>query len=172
MMLIRQQQKMLYLMLIATCYVCYVNAEECDVNVGPAGVIHCVKIARYSDNQWATCRTDQYIKTKSKLRHQCSEQRRIYCNYQCMLDDYNQNNGNILPHCRCSPGVPQPTEKALLSAWCFSPDGKACNWYNVSVKLIQNVTTLRTTTPSRMQKSFVNYTIRSTRIFPSKGNNG
>ena len=110
------------------------TSEKADVGTcnkwsGPAGNTHCIKIARYSDYQWGTCRTDVYLKTKSNGDHHCIDRSATYCYYQCMLDVYDKNNGDILPYCKCSPGDPLPTETIPLPAWCHSPDGTNCSWY-------------------------------------------
>ena len=114
----------LIIVIIAACYICNTEAR-----CSPTGSVHCIKIARYSDYQWATCRTNVYIKTKSNGNHQCEDVFATYCYYQCMLDVYDKNNGDILPHCKCSPGDPLPTDKIPLPAWCHSPDGTSCTWY-------------------------------------------
>ena len=118
------------MVVIAACYIYHTEAvTTCNRWYGPAGYTHCVKFSRYSDYQWSICRTDAYLKTKSKNNHQCEDRSRIYCYYQCMLDVYDKNDGDILPHCKCSPGDPVPTESVPLPAWCHSPDGSSCNWY-------------------------------------------
>ncbi len=119
------------MVVIAACYIYNTEAVSttCNPWTGPAGNTHCVKIARYSDRQWATCRTDAYLKTKSKNNHHCNSRSAFYCYYQCMLDVYDKNYGDILPHCKCSPGDPVPTGSVPLPAWCYSPDGSSCNWY-------------------------------------------
>ena len=96
---------------------------------GPAGTTHCIKIDRYYGYQWATCRTDTYIQTKSNNNHQCRDRTRTYCYYQCMIDVYGKNSGSVLPHCKCSPDEPVPTASVPLPSWCYSPDGKTCSWY-------------------------------------------
>ena len=122
----------LFTVVIATCYI-YSNSatasETCNKWSGPAGNTHCIKISRYSDYQWGTCRTDVYVKTKSNGDHYCADRSATYCYYQCMLDVYDKNDGDILPYCKCSPGDPLPTETIPLPAWCHSPDGSSCSWY-------------------------------------------
>ena len=117
---------------IATCYI-YSNSAAasgtCNIWYGPAGNTHCVKFDVYSDYQWATCRTNIYIQTKSNSRHICTYRYATYCYYQCMIDVYDKNDGDILPYCKCSPGDPLPTETIPLPAWCHSPDGTSCSWY-------------------------------------------
>ena len=120
----------LYLVVIAACYICHTEAvTKCDRGYGPAGNVHCISSSRYYGHQWATCRTDTYIRTKSNAKHQCLDRSRIYCYYQCMLDVYNKETGAVLSHCTCSPSDPAPTESVPLPAWCYSPDGSSCNWY-------------------------------------------
>ena len=124
------QLSALFRLVIAIYYIANSGVlATCDPTSGPAGTTHCIKIDRYYGYQWATCRTDTYIQTKSNNKHQCIDRTRIYCYYQCMLDVYIKNFGNILPHCKCSPYDAVPTESVTLPAWCYSPDGKTCNWY-------------------------------------------
>ncbi|XP_028396527.1 uncharacterized protein LOC114520461 [Dendronephthya gigantea] len=118
-----------FLLLSPVCFINLIQAEECNRSNGPAGTAHCIKISRYNDYQWAICRTDRYIRTKSFKRHKCADRRRIYCYYQCMVDVYDRNNGTVFSHCKCSSSAPQPTEGIKLPSWCYSPDGTSCNWY-------------------------------------------
>ena len=101
----------------------------CDSSFGPAGDVRCDKYSDYYDYQWAICRTNTYIQTKSKNKHICVNSTRIYCYYHCMLDEYHQNDGFVFSDCRCSPDDPLPTESVPLQSWCYSPDGKNCSWY-------------------------------------------
>ena len=124
--------QILLTVVIATCYISSNGAAAsgtCNITYGPAGNTHCIKIDRYSDYQWATCRTNIYIQTKSNSRHICTYRYATYCYYQCMIDVYGKNDGDILPHCKCSPADPQPTDPIPLPAWCHSPDGTSCSWY-------------------------------------------
>ena len=117
---------------IATCYI-YSNSATasgtCNIWYGPAGNTHCVKFDVYSDYQWATCRSNIYIRTKSNFRHACIYSLATYCYYQCMLDVYGKEDGYVLPYCKCSPSKPQPTDPIPLPAWCHSPNGASCSWY-------------------------------------------
>ena len=114
----------LVIVVIAACYTCNTEAR-----CSPTGSVHCIKIARYYGYQWGICRTNVYLKTKSNRRHRCEDVSATYCYYQCMLDVYDKDYGNILPYCKCSPGDPLPTDKIPLPAWCHSPDGTSCTWY-------------------------------------------
>ena len=127
----RQQLNALYLVIIAACYTCHTEAVTgtCSPWFGPAGTVHCVKFGDYDDYQWATCRTDTYVKTTSKNRHKCADSTIIYCYYQCMIDEYDRENGVVFSQCKCSPTGPPPTVKVPLPAWCYSPDGRNCSWY-------------------------------------------
>ena len=128
----RQRLNALYLVIIVACYICHTEAVTgtCDRSSGPAGTVHCIQIPGvYYGYQWATCRTNTYIKTTSKGRHACIDSTRIYCYYQCMIDVYGRENGFVFPLCKCSPSDPPPTVKVPLPAWCYSPDGRSCNWY-------------------------------------------
>ena len=120
----------LYLVVIAACYICHTEAvTKCDRGYGPAGNVHCKKFLNYYGYQWATCRTDTYIRNKSNGKHQCNDRSRIYCYYQCMHDVHDKESGAVFPDCKCSPGDPAPTESVPLPAWCHSPDGSSCSWY-------------------------------------------
>ena len=125
------QLNALYLAVIAACYIYHTEAvTSCNPWYGPAGFTHCVKLSGYYGGyQWATCRTDTYIRTKSKGNHRCRDRSITYCYYQCMVDVYNTNSGFVRSHCQCSPYIPAPTESVPLPAWCYSPDGSSCNWY-------------------------------------------
>ena len=122
----------LFTVVIATCYI-YSHGTAasgtCNVWYGPAGYTHCVKFDDYSDYQWATCRTNIYIQTKSNSRHICAYRFATYCYYQCMIDIYDKEDGYVLPYCKCSPSKPQPTDPIPLPAWCHSPNGASCSWY-------------------------------------------
>ena len=118
------------MLVIAACYICNIEAADtCDRWSGPAGNTHCVKFDIYSDYQWATCRTNLYIQTKSKGRHICTTHNVKYCYYQCMIDVHDQDDGAVYSDCKCSAGDPVPAEGVPLPAWCYSPDGKTCSWY-------------------------------------------
>ena len=123
--------KILFIVVIAAWHICTTEAADktCNAWFGPAGYTHCVKIDDYSDYQWATCRSNTYIKTKSNYRHICIVHFVTYCYYQCMIDVYNKEDGDVLPYCKCSPDSPLPTESTSLPAWCHSPDGTSCTWY-------------------------------------------
>jgi hypothetical protein len=93
----------LYLLFIATCYISYTEAAQCHPFSGPSGATQCVRLKGYNDYQWATCRTDSYIKQKTNNRHYCSIKLHTYCLYQCMLDKYELDRGDVYSRCRCSP---------------------------------------------------------------------
>ena len=92
----------LYLLIIATCYISYTEAAECDAFFGPNGARQCVKFQGYNGYQWATCRSDVYIKLKTIRKHQCSNPFHTYCLYQCMLDKYEESSGDVYGSCQCS----------------------------------------------------------------------
>jgi hypothetical protein len=128
----RQQLNALYLVIIAACYILATEAVTgtCNRWFGPAGAVHCIQVPGiYYGYQWATCRTNTYVKTTSKGRHKCADSTTDYCYYQCMLDVYGRGNGVVFSQCKCSPTGPPPTVKVPLPAWCYSPDGRSCSWY-------------------------------------------
>jgi hypothetical protein len=92
----------LYLLIIAICYIRYTEAAECNAYTGPSGAKQCVKLQGYNGYQWATCRTDSYIKLKSSGRYYCRNQFATYCLYQCMLDKYEESSGDVYSSCQCS----------------------------------------------------------------------
>ena len=120
----------LFVLVIAAYYTCSTGVlANCNSWFGPAGYINCVKLDGYYGYQWATCRTDTYIQTKSNNRHQCSNRFTTYCYYQCMIDVHDQEDGFVFSDCKCSPDDPVPTASVPLPSWCYSPDGKNCSWY-------------------------------------------
>ncbi|XP_045174254.2 uncharacterized protein LOC123535605 [Mercenaria mercenaria] len=109
---------------------------DCDRNVGPAGSNECVLLEPYySKYQWATCLTDQYIRTYSKGAHQCRDTSRTYCWYQCMVEVHSLGEGPVYDGCACGADAPrnvttQPTVvTSAIPDWCFSPSGTECSWY-------------------------------------------
>ena len=93
----------LYLLIIASCYMInHTEAATCSPDTGPSGARQCVKFSRYTDYQWATCRTDSYLKSTSGGRHHCLNRSSTYCLYQCMLEKYGRNSGDVYASCRCN----------------------------------------------------------------------
>ena len=124
------QLSALFVLVIAAYYMSNSGIlATCDSSFGPAGGIRCLKYKRFYDRQWATCRTETYIQTKSN-RYVCSNNRsEIYCYYPCMIDVYDKHDGSVFSDCKCSYFDPVPTESVPLPSWCYSPDGKNCSWY-------------------------------------------
>ncbi|PFX18297.1 uncharacterized protein LOC111339722 [Stylophora pistillata] len=110
-------------------------AAQCDKWSGPAGTVECIQIQRYNNEyQWATCLTDVYIKLKSNHTHLCIDRTRVYCWYQCMLEENNKEDGPVTSDCSCSPSNPTSypntlTPTTLLPSQCYSPPGDSCGWY-------------------------------------------
>ncbi|XP_045174251.2 uncharacterized protein LOC123535602 [Mercenaria mercenaria] len=108
----------------------------CNRNVGPAGSNECI-LGRpyYSKYQWATCLTDQYIKTYIKGAHLCRDTSATYCWYQCMVEVHDIDEGPVYDDCACGADAPrnvttQPTVvTSAIPDWCFSPSGTECSWY-------------------------------------------
>lgn len=118
------------------CFLCLINnvVTVCDSRTGPPGGIDCLKIDRYNKNQWGTCLTDAYIRQKSGNQHQCVDQSRTYCYYQCMLELYDINSGTVNDICACNDSsIISTTQRGPTTSGlpidCFSPDGSSCNWY-------------------------------------------
>ncbi|XP_028396529.1 uncharacterized protein LOC114520462 [Dendronephthya gigantea] len=124
----------LFMLLVMMYNMHCVQAANCDRSYGPAGTVHCIQSSRYNDYQWATCRTDNYVRTKSNGRHACIDRTRTYCYYQCMIDVYDRSSGDVFLNCKCSPFDPKPTQRVKLPDWCYSPDGTNCNWYSNCLK--------------------------------------
>ena len=110
-------------------------ATQCNKWSGPAGTVECVLLPGYNNEyQWGTCLTDTYIKQKSKQKHQCADQTRIYCWYQCMIEVHNKEYGSVTDDCSCNPSNPTSypntlTPTTLLPPECYSPSGDSCDWY-------------------------------------------
>jgi hypothetical protein len=103
----------LYLLFITTCYISYTEAAECDASSGPNGARQCIKAFAYDDYQWATCRTNSYIKLMTNGRDYCNDQSRTYCLYQCMLDKFGKVSGDVYSSCWCSPNT--ASQRAMYS---------------------------------------------------------
>ena len=115
----------LCLSIIALCYIITTTeAAQCYAYLGPNGARQCVKISGYTDYQWATCRTDSYLKSTSGGTHHCSHPLHTYCWYQCMLENYGQSSGDVLSSCRCTPvstSFPRPPVSTSFPVSTSSP---------------------------------------------------
>ena len=114
----------LFLLIVAACYMWHTEAVVCNPYTGPNGARHCVKFSNYYDYQWATCRSDAYIRLTTNGRHRCAHTSYTYCYYQCMIKNYEADNGQVLSSCRCDPN--SASQKGihvivvvLLLALCF-----------------------------------------------------
>ena len=100
-------------------------------NVVGIGGTECVLLTPYySQYQWATCLTEDYIMRVSNQRHYCRDPSAVICWYQCMLEFYELDQGPVYSGCRCSPGettTEAPTDN--LPPHCYSPRGEDCSWY-------------------------------------------
>lgn len=96
------------------------------------GEVECVLLTPYySEDQWATCLTDSYVRRVSDQNHFCRGGAAT-CWYQCQVEVNDMDSGPVNDNCRCSdaetpttPAVETPT----LPPECFSPGGLDCNWY-------------------------------------------
>lgn len=113
------------------------KVESCNNATLPLGSSSCIRIPRYSGEQWSTCVTDLYIRQKSKGRHGCSKGQQI-CIYQCMLEVHDANSGAVSRPCTCSTGKIMTTDsgktlfitvKPAIPAWCSTPTGADCGWF-------------------------------------------
>jgi len=81
----------------------------------------------YSQYQWATCLTAEYIRRISSYR--CKDQRAVACWYQCQLELNGKGSGEVYDNCRCSSSSPIPIQATRLGPECYSPGGIDCSWY-------------------------------------------
>ena len=107
-------------------------SQRC-ASAGDLGGTHCVLLTPYySEYQWATCLTDDYIMQSASARgktHYCRSQSAVQCWYQCMIEFYDMNSGPVNANCRCSPGSTTSMPTMPLLPHCFSPRGDDCQWY-------------------------------------------
>lgn len=103
--------------------------QQCRSNSDVGGTECVLLTPYYSQYQWATCLTEDYIIRRSNQMHVCRGRVAI-CWYQCMLEFYNMEQGLVNNGCRCSPGnttTEAPTDN--LPPHCYSPRGEDCSWY-------------------------------------------
>ena len=93
---------------ITTLYM-YNVAAQCNSFLGPSGGKECLKLSGYNGYQWMTCRRDSFIRKISNNQHSCSSPLSIYCYYQCMLEVYGKESGDVTGSCKCSPGDTPPS---------------------------------------------------------------
>ena len=104
--------------------------QQCTTSNDIGGVSCELFTPYYSEHQWATCLTNEYIMRSSNQRHQCRQLGASQCWYQCMLEIYGLDEGEVNEDCRCSPGevmTEAPTDD--LPPHCYSPRGDDCSWY-------------------------------------------
>ena len=103
--------------------------QQCRTNSDVGGTECVLLTPYYSQYQWATCLTEDYIIRRSNQMHVCRGRVAI-CWYQCMLELYDMEQGLVNNGCRCSPGdttTEAPTDN--LPPHCYSPSGEDCSWY-------------------------------------------
>lgn len=117
----------LVMLLLLLAALCLANGvlSHCDAKYGPAGRTECFQIQYYNTQQWATCLSNDYIKLKSHQRHSCDPSQK-YCFYQCMVEVYGLDYGNVLSDCLCTRNS---KDSPRLASSCLSPSGKSCDWY-------------------------------------------
>ncbi|XP_076078443.1 adhesion G protein-coupled receptor L3-like isoform X4 [Mytilus galloprovincialis] len=118
------------LYLFCTCLLVYCDAA-CDKDFGPEGLSECVLIPpQYKSYQWATCLSNYFIKMASNGKHYCLDDN-TYCLYQCMIEFYNVNDGEVYQNCSCLgyDSIPKYSNVSLPDL-CYVPTGFDCNWYN------------------------------------------
>ena len=106
--------------------------QQC-LSTNDVGGVECVLLTPYyTQYQWATCLTNDYIRRSSDQQHHCLRDATI-CWYQCMVELYDvelATGGPVYDGCRCSPGemrTEAPTDN--LPPHCYSPRGEDCRWY-------------------------------------------
>ncbi|XP_028396523.1 uncharacterized protein LOC114520456 isoform X2 [Dendronephthya gigantea] len=132
---------------ITAFFVCHRVVDGCDSLFGyGTGSVSCVKLDGYSGYQIAACRSKSYVERKSKGKHSCGPFG-IYsaCYYQCMLDLYGKEAGEVYKKCRCdptksespaypssegiTPSSPEPITPFTVPSSCYTPDANNCTWY-------------------------------------------
>lgn len=104
--------------------------QQCTTSNDIGGVSCVLLTPYYSEYQWATCLTEDYIMRVSDNRHYCRSNFVTQCWYQCMLEIHELDQGPVYEGCRCSPGeviTEAPTD--VIPPHCYSPSGNDCNWY-------------------------------------------
>jgi len=126
-------------MLILGLLLCFVPEpsfqQQCRSNSDVGGTECVLLTPYYSQYQWATCLTEDYIMRASNQRHYCRG-RVAVCWYQCMLELNDLDQGPVYSNCRCSPGettTEAPTDN--LPPHCYSPRGEDCRWYRECLEM-------------------------------------
>ena len=97
--------------------------------------IHCVRLSPYySDYQWATCVSSEYLSASSGLQHKCRGDNAPLCYNQCMLESFDASQGGVCGECACNPNGTLPLEP--LPPRCYVPDGGYCGWYGDCLKVL------------------------------------
>ena len=106
------------LIIVACCMLGNIQAEFCNPLIGPDGAKKCLKLPNYNGLQWATCRSNIYIKLKTGGVHACNSDAR-YCYYQCMLEKHHSGSGDVLGSCRCGSAGSHKAKLYNLPFVCF-----------------------------------------------------
>ncbi|XP_028396524.1 uncharacterized protein LOC114520457 [Dendronephthya gigantea] len=140
------QPSVLFWAVIASYFLCDPAVGKCNSILGYGiGDVDCVKLKGYSGHQIAACRSNWYIKQKSRGKYNCGPFN-IYpvCYYQCMIDLYGKKGGPIYQKCLCDPtdpgrltypGLdytpipPGPITPFTVPSSCYTPDPNNCTWY-------------------------------------------
>lgn len=118
--------------LLVVLYVLAVSSAQSVCSNGQRtfsiGEPECVLLTPYySEYQWATCLTDTYVRRVNQ-DHYCRGGAAI-CWYQCQLELYGEDSGQVNPNCRCSIADPTRTPLPVIAPECSSPGYLQCNWY-------------------------------------------
>ena len=117
-----------FLMIVILAISTEINCQQCRTSSDLGGTECVLLTPYYTEYQWATCLTDDYIRERSSERHYCRNSA-VRCWYQCQLEINGLDSGDVYTNCRCSPGDSRPTSPPDLDPECFSPDGSSCTWY-------------------------------------------
>ena len=106
------------------------NLHLCNKHYGPAGQTNFVLLRPYyQEYQCATCLTNSYIQLKSARRDQCRDTTATYCWYQCQIELFGNDAGEVNEKCRCKADETPSSSKNPLPTTCYSPSGTDCEWY-------------------------------------------
>ena len=107
------------LMTVACSMIGNSEAQICNPYTGPNGATLCIQLPNYNGRQWATCRSDSYIRSVTGGLHRCEHSSARYCYYQCMLQKYHSTSGDVLGDCQCSSAESHKAKLYNLPFVCF-----------------------------------------------------
>lgn len=101
------------------------------------GQYRCVPLPRYDLPQYATCLTDEYVKSKTDNRAHCvrssTGEEIPICWYQCMIELHDLDRGYVTEDCRCDVDDENLYDKLIkpkeIPLTCHTPNGQNCAFY-------------------------------------------